>query len=72
MQGVYPGDWPVVAVTLLGKLCITFSWAVLFLYTAELLPTEVRTSGIGSASFLGRWAGSRTNTFICKLSKNSH
>ena len=54
VQGVYPGDWPVAAVTLLGKLCITFSWAVLFLYTAELLPTELRNSGIGSASFIAR------------------
>ena len=43
--------------SLMGKMCITFSWAVLFLYTAELLPTEVRTSGIGSSSFLGRFGG---------------
>ena len=43
--------------TLAGKMCITFSWAVLFLYTAELLPTELRTSGIGSSSFLGRFGG---------------
>ena len=56
-RGVYPGDWPAVAVTLVGKMCITFSWAVLFLYTAELLPTEVRTSGIGSSSFIGRFGG---------------
>ena len=54
VQGVHPGDWPVVAVTLLGKLCITFSWAVLFLYTSELLPTELRNSGIGTASFIAR------------------
>ena len=38
-------------------MCITFSWAVLFLYNAELFPTEIRTSGIGSASFVGRLGG---------------
>ena len=38
-------------------MCVTFSWGVLFLYNAELFPTEVRTSGIGSASFVGRFGG---------------
>ena len=37
-----------------GKMCITFSFGVIFLYGAELFPTEIRTSGIGSASFVGR------------------
>ena len=39
---------------ILGKMCITFSFGVIFLYGAELFPTEIRTSGIGSASFVGR------------------
>merc|ERR550517_2290085 len=43
--------------TLFGKMCVTFSWGVLFLYNAELFPTEVRTSGIGSCSFVGRFGG---------------
>ena len=50
-------DWPIMVLTLFGKMCITFSWGVLFLYNAELFPTEVRTSGIGSASFVGRFGG---------------
>ena len=37
-----------------GKMCITFSFGVIFLYGAELFPTEIRTSGLGSASFVGR------------------
>ena len=53
-RGYFPNDWPVVAVTLLGKSAITFSFGVIFLYTAELFPTEVRTSGIGSANFVGK------------------
>lgn len=50
-------QWPAVALTLFGKMCVTFSWGVLFLYNAELFPTEVRTSGIGSCSFVGRFGG---------------
>lgn len=56
-RGVYTDDWPATAVALCGKMCITFSWAVLFIYSAELFPTEIRTSGIGSASFIGRFGG---------------
>ena len=56
-QGMFANDWPAVVLTLLGKMCVTFSWGVLFLYNAELFPTEVRTSGIGSASFVGRFGG---------------
>ena len=33
--------------------CITFTFGTIFLYTGELFPTEVRTSGIGSANFIG-------------------
>ena len=47
----------ILVIALFGKMCITFSWGVLFLYNAELFPTEVRTSGIGSASFVGRFGG---------------
>ena len=71
LRGVYVNDWPAVVVTLVGKMCITFSWAVLFLYTAELLPTEVRTSGIGSSSFIGRFGGMLA-PWIELLGKNYH
>ena len=56
-RGMFHNDWPVMVLTLFGKMCVTFSWGVLFLYNAELFPTEVRTSGIGSASFIGRFGG---------------
>ena len=56
-RGAYPGDWPAVAIALFGKLCITFSFGVLYLYTAEIYPTELRISGIGSCSFVGRIGG---------------
>jgi len=55
--GVYYRDWPRVGLALLGKTCVTFSFGALFVYSAELVPTEIRTSAIGSASFLGRIGG---------------
>jgi len=56
-RGVYHKDWPAMALALLGKTCVTFSFGALFVYAAELVPTEIRTSAIGSASFLGRIGG---------------
>jgi hypothetical protein len=50
---VYSKDWPAMALALIGKTCITFSFGVLFLYVNELFPTEIRTSACGSASFIG-------------------
>jgi len=54
-----PANHPntVMAIALFGKMCITFSFGVIFLFAAELFPTEIRTSGIGSASFVGRFGG---------------
>ena len=51
--GVYSQDWPAMCLALLGKTCITFSFGVLYLYCNELLPTEIRASATGSASFVG-------------------
>jgi len=56
-RGVYEKDWPCMVLALLGKTCVTFSFGALFVYAAELVPTEIRTSAIGSASFLGRIGG---------------
>eukprot|EP00092_Neocalanus_flemingeri_P018838 GFUD01020396.1.p1 GENE.GFUD01020396.1~~GFUD01020396.1.p1 ORF type:complete len:549 (+),score=92.66 GFUD01020396.1:57-1703(+) len=70
-RGVYANDWPAMVVALFGKMCITFSWAVLFLYSAEIFPTEIRTSAIGSASFIGRFGGILA-PWVELLGKNYH
>ena len=54
---MYQDDWPAMVLALWGKTCITFSFGVLFLYGNELIPTEIRTSGTGSASFIGKRGG---------------
>ena len=38
---------------LVGKFGATAAFGTVYLYTGELFPTEVRTSGIGSANFIG-------------------
>ena len=52
-KGVFTHDWPILVVALVSKMSITFTFGTIFLYTGELFPTEVRTSGIGSANFIG-------------------
>ena len=39
---------------LLGKFGITISFAVVFVFTAELFPTELRHSMLGTCAMLGR------------------
>ena len=50
----FSNDWPITVLSLVSKLAITFSFGVVFLYTAELFPTELRTTGLGSANFVGK------------------
>lgn len=35
---------------MLGRLCISAVYAVVILYTADLFPTEIRSSAIGTSS----------------------
>ncbi len=46
-----------VCFSMLGKLCITASYGVVYIFTAELFPTEVRNAGMGMASLSARIGG---------------
>ena len=43
--------------TMLGKLGISGSFAVIYVYSAELFPTVVRTTGVGAGSMSARVGG---------------
>ncbi|XP_053468656.1 solute carrier family 22 member 13 isoform X2 [Ictalurus furcatus] len=56
---IVPEDRPNVraAVAMTGKFGITSSFAIIYIYTAELFPTVLRQTGIGLSSMLARIGG---------------
>jgi len=50
----------------IGKFGVSASFAVVYVWTAELFPTTVRTSGLGSSSMAGR-VGSIVCPYIVEL-----
>ncbi|KAK3878474.1 hypothetical protein Pcinc_016892 [Petrolisthes cinctipes] len=49
--------WLVITLAMLGKLCITASYAIIYVLTAEIFPTVVRNVGVGSSSMVARIGG---------------
>merc|ERR1719495_2738728 len=37
----YPSNWPIVVLALIGNFCTTMCFAILYMYTGELMPTTV-------------------------------
>ncbi|GFR15254.1 organic cation transporter protein, partial [Trichonephila clavata] len=70
---ILPSDpwWLGVTVSMLGKFCITCSFAIAFVFTAEIFPTVVRNIGLGSASVFAR-VGSILAPFIKELGVATH
>ncbi|XP_059224881.1 organic cation transporter protein [Stomoxys calcitrans] len=48
-------NWVVVSLFLIGKLGITSSFAVIYAYTAEMMPTVIRSGGVGVMSTFARF-----------------
>lgn len=46
--------WAETILFLIGKLGITSAFGVVYVHTAEMLPTIVRSGGVGSASTIAR------------------
>jgi len=46
-----------VALTMIGKAAITYSYNLIYLYTPELYPTVVRGAGVGVGSMTARIGG---------------
>lgn len=62
----YTGSPVIVALSLFGKFVIGGAYALIYLYATELMPTLLRTYGLGTASMVGR-VGSIIAPFVVDL-----
>jgi MFS family permease len=53
----FAGNWPIVVLALTGNFCTTMCFAILYMYTGELMPTTVRAAGVGSSSLVSKIGG---------------
>ncbi|KAH8285656.1 hypothetical protein KR054_011958 [Drosophila jambulina] len=60
-------NWLVVTLFLIGKLGITSSFAVIYTFTAEMMPTVIRSGGVGVMSTFARF-GAMLAPFVPLLS----
>merc|ERR1719310_2567845 len=58
----YPSNWPIVVLALIGNFCTTLCFAILYMYTGELMPTTVRAAGVGSSSMVSKIGGTLSTT----------
>jgi len=49
--------WLQITLALVGKFGATAGFAVVFVYTAEMFPTEIRSTAVGASSLCGRIGG---------------
>ena len=54
-----------IALALIGKCCITGAFDTIYVWSAEIYPTVVRNSGMGSSSAVAR-VGSMLAPYIAK------
>ena len=58
--------WLPVTIAMIGKFLISMTFAIAYLYTAELFPTKVRNVAVGTASTFAR-IGSMSAPYIVDL-----
>ncbi|CAG2117590.1 unnamed protein product, partial [Medioppia subpectinata] len=63
--------WPRVTFAMFGKFCVTCSFGIIYVYSAEIYPTVVRNVGVGSSSMVGR-VGSILAPFVKELGIYTH
>jgi len=64
--GVFPYEWPILVMNILGRISAINTLAVCYIYSAEVFPTVVRNIGLGSSSFWAR-VGPMIAPFIVDL-----
>lgn len=62
----YFSEWNPVTISfaMIGKMCITASYGVIYIFSAESFPTVVRNSGVGAASMCARIGGIVANNLL--------
>ena len=50
-------NWLAVTLAMVGKFCISASYAIIYVLTAEVYPTPIRQMGLGLGSFFSRLGG---------------
>jgi OCT family organic cation transporter-like MFS transporter 4/5 len=63
--------WLPVTVAMIGKFLISMTFAIAYLYTAELFPTKVRNVAVGTASTFAR-IGSISAPYIVDILGSKH
>jgi len=58
----YTYNWPIVTLALIGNFSTTMCFAILYMYTGELMPTTVRAAGVGSSSLVSKIGGTLSTT----------
>merc|ERR1719295_2246913 len=61
-RDVYPSNWPIVVLALIGNFSTTLCFAILYMYTGEIMPTTVRAAGVGSSSLVSKVGGTLSTT----------
>lgn len=62
-----PGlPWLMVTLAMTGKFFVSIGFAIIYVYTAEMYPTPVRTIGLGAGSMFAR-LGSLLAPFVADL-----
>jgi len=61
-RGVYPNELPIVVLSMISSFSVSASFAMLWMWTSELMPTTVRNAGVGSCSFVARIGGILSTT----------
>ncbi|CAM1312764.1 Uncharacterised protein g6074 [Pycnogonum litorale] len=56
---------------MIGKFCIASAFAMIYVYSAELFPTVLRNTGVGSCSTIAR-IGSILAPYVKELGKYTH
>ena len=58
----------ILVIAVIGKFFVTISFAVVYVYTAELLPTVLRSTGLGASCLVSRFGGMAAS-WIAMLAK---